>query len=400
MINFKDFLFVSKLDESLADHTKHITHLSHYEDMGHEYGHEGTEHAIAALKDAHDHIANGKHDDKLTTKIDGGVSVVAGHHPNTGQPFVAYKGELGKMSNGTDTKVCYSHADCDKHFGDKPYLVDKMKSLLDHTHKVLPKKGVYQGDVLFGEHDKKDEGNKVSFTPNTITYSAKKSTNEGKKIGKAKLGISFHTAYDKQSDGSLQARPVKQGEIGSHDGVYHLSTSNDTSKANLPESEKTEFHNHIAAAEAIHNHGGHAMYDAIKPTSDHISTYINQTVRDGTSPSTEGLKAHISEKHQKLADKVKTEKSKQSKIKTGEELNNHIDNNQEHFDNYFKMHHHIQEAKNTLVHALNNADHPLEHTIDGKSTHPEGYVSYHEGVPGKLVDRQEFAKANFAKART
>jgi len=48
---------------------------------------------------------------------------------------------------------------------------------------------------------------------------------------------------------------------------------------------------------------------------------------------------------------------------------------------------------------LNKADHPLDHHIGDKKTSPEGYVFYHHGKPFKAVDRQELAKANFAKSR-
>lgn len=394
-----DILFPAQLNESMAENTQHITHLSHVEDLGHEYGHAGGEHAISALHDAASHIEHGAHNSNLTTKIDGGVSVVAGHHPHSGKFFVGYKGAIKHIGGEKETKLSYSHADIDKHFGDKPYLKDKMKSVLDHAHKILPKHGIYQGDMLFDKHSKHDEGNKVSFTPNTIKYAANKNTQEGKKIEKAQLGISFHTAYHPHPGGGIHSAPVKHEELKHHEDAYNLSTANDTSKANYHEQDKHNFKEHMAKAEKIHEKGGHEMYHAVEPVKDHLGTYINKTVREDTKPTVEGLQHHIINHGQNLAAKVKTEKAKEVKINTHHALASHVWNNSQHFDKYLNMHHHLQQAKNTLVHVLDKADHPLEHTIKGEKSHPEGYVFSHKSIPVKLVDRKEFSKKNFEKSR-
>ena len=63
------------------------------------------------------------------------------------------------------------------------------------------------------------------------------------------------------------------------------------------------------------------------------------------------------------------------------------------------MHNHIQKAKNVLVKNLEQNEGGLEHHIDGKRTGPEGFVVNHAGEPTKLVNREEFAKANLLKVR-
>lgn len=401
MWSFKQYLieaFNNLIQESLASDTQHITHLSHAEDLGHEYGHAGAEHSFKALHAAADHVEHGAYNSNLTTKVDGGVSIVAGHHPHTGKFFVGYKGAIKHIGGEKESKLAYSHHDIEHHFADKPYLVDKLKTAFDHVHKILPKHGVYQGDMLFTHHDKHDEGNKVSFTPNTITYSAKHNSVEGKKIGRAKMGISFHTAY-KHKEGSLHSNPVDHDELKQHEDVYHLSTANDTHRAHFSEQDKHEFHSHLGHAKSIHEKHGHAMYDAIHPVADHISTYINKTVREGTKPTAEGLQAHIHGHHAAEAAKLKTEAGKAKKVAAGNQVVQHIESNKEHFKNYLEMHHHIQHAKNKLVDVLDKADHPLEHHIGKEKAAPEGYVFHHEGVPIKLVSREKFSKANFAKPR-
>ena len=63
------------------------------------------------------------------------------------------------------------------------------------------------------------------------------------------------------------------------------------------------------------------------------------------------------------------------------------------------MHQHIQKAKDVLVKTLNQHPGTLSHHIEGKETHPEGYVVTHKGEPTKLVDRAEFSRANLMKVR-
>jgi hypothetical protein len=60
------------------------------------------------------------------------------------------------------------------------------------------------------------------------------------------------------------------------------------------------------------------------------------------------------------------------------------------------MHHHLQKAKDTLVHAL-SANPKFDHHIGGIKTKPEGYVVVRNNRPTKLVDRSEFSRANFLK---
>jgi len=404
MLKFKAYIletYDNQLLESItADTEKVKTHLSHVEDLGHELGHAGTEHAIGALQSAAQHIEHGKHNPSFTSKVDGGISVVAGKHPINGKQCVAYKSALNKVGadNEHTAKICYSHADIDKYHSDKPYVAEPLHHALDHAHKVLPKEGLHQGDVLFTSKTKKEEGDKVGFEPNTIKYSAKKSSAGGKKILKARFGAAWHTSYS-MVNGKLTAKPIEHDTLTSHDDSYNLSTSNDTSKAHFSESDKAEVNGHIEAAKKIHQENGVNMHNAVHGVGKHVSTYINQTVRHNEPPSTEGLKSHIIANGKKEFESVKSEKAKARKVAKTQQIHNHIENNSAHFDNYFKLHKHLQQAKDTLVKTLDNADHPLEHTINGKKSHPEGYIFHHNDYPVKLVARNEFSKANFEKVR-
>jgi hypothetical protein len=82
------------------------------------------------------------------------------------------------------------------------------------------------------------------------------------------------------------------------------------------------------------------------------------------------------------------------------ELKSHMDHIEKHKKSYeaiLKMHHHLQQAKNTLVNTLEQHAGGLEHHIGDKPTGPEGFVVNHAGEPTKMVNRKEFAKANLLR---
>lgn len=172
--------------------------------------------------------------------------------------------------------------------------------------------------------------------------------------------------------------------------------------ANLSKEQSTAFEHHMAAAKELHDKQPHNFHDVISKHNEHVSTYINRTVREDQKPSTKGLRAHIHERLSKEVDKVSTPKAKETKTATLNAALQHHDENEHHFATALKIHHHIQAAKNILVHGLNKANKThggMEHHIDGKETHPEGYVAHHNGGSIKLVDRGEFSRANFAATK-
>jgi hypothetical protein len=170
----------------------------------------------------------------------------------------------------------------------------------------------------------------------------------------------------------------------------------------LSKQESSEFEKHMAAAKELHDKMPHDFHDVVGKHAEHLTTYINQTVRNGTKPTTKGLRAHIAARHQKYIDAVSTPSAKASKTEKMNADLAHHDANETHFANALKIHHHIQAAKDILVNGLNKASkqhNPLEHHINGKETHPEGYVAHHNGQSIKLVNRGEFSRANFAATK-
>lgn len=172
--------------------------------------------------------------------------------------------------------------------------------------------------------------------------------------------------------------------------------------SNLSKEESAAFEDHMAKAKALHDKMPHDFHDIVSKHAEHITTYINKTVRDNTKPTVKGLREHIQARHQKAIDSVSTPAAKARKTEAMNAELKHHDDNVEHFKNALKIHHHIQAAKNILVKGLNNANRSeggMEHHIDGKETHPEGYVAHHDGGSIKLVNRSVFSAANFAATK-
>lgn len=397
MQSFKSFL----KEEAEGAKLKHITHA---EDRPLQSGSKGFEHAVAALNSAHQHAKSSGHSTHLSMKYDGSPSIVFGHHPETGKFFVASKSAFNK-----NPKINYTAKDVEKNHGHAPGLVKKLQQALTHLKKVAPKSGVYQGDVMFGDEDKKETKNGVSFTPNTITYTAK--GDEADKVRKAKFGVVVHTQYHGKTAESMAADPHPDlHNFKDHPDVWTKHPAHDTSKINYSAKEQDSFKKHMEVAQKIHDEGGSKMYAGTKPhqgASNHLETYINHTVRTDEKPTAEGFKKHIQNVYKKdLASKLK-------KIKTpigasrAESVNKeavtshleHIDTNKKHYTNLLNMHSHLQKAKDVLVKNLETHTGGLEHHIDNKPTGPEGFVVHHAGEPTKLVNRKEFAKANLLKVR-
>jgi hypothetical protein len=334
-------------------------------------------------------------------KYDGSPSIVYGHNPENNKFFVASKSAFNK-----NPKLNYTPEDIEKNHGHAPGLVEKLKAGLEHLPKIAPKKGVYQGDVMYTHNDLHKEGNKTSFTPNTITYTAK--GDKAQAINKSKMGVVTHTKYEGTNLSNMRATGnVSEGEFGSHPDMFHHTASYDAAGAKYSEQSQQKVLGELSKAKQIHEKSGDKMYKAIHPEhsgeSGHLATYINQTVRTGETPSSDGFKEHVSGQLKKKFDKIKTPAKKQAIIDDAGAQIKHIEKNKEHYDNLLKMHGHLANAKNELVKTLESNEGSYEHAIGGVASKPEGFVynHTHNGVtePTKLVNRAEFARQNLLKSR-
>lgn len=384
--------FLAYLSEALE--VKQLKHLTHAEDHPIISGAEGFEHARKTLSGVHAHMSGQgeEHGVKVTEKFDGAPSIVFGHHPDTGKFFVASKSAFNK-----NPKINYSEEDIDRNHGHAPGLAQKLKAALAHLKKSAPKKGVYQGDMMYTKDDVHTAGGAYHFTPNTVTHSVEKGTEEGRKVGRAKLGIVVHTKYEPNPEAPgvenmTAGFDVDHGAFRHSPDVHMINPELHFQGTYTPTQQKM-FQMHMRKATAHHNALGKQGYAALAGHETHLSTYINSTVRNTTKPSVQGYKAWLKERQAREVGSVKTDKAKQIKQKHHDDLIAHVDANKEHFENALGVHHNLQQAKNQLIGALNTHKRQISYTIKGEQSHPEGFVAIlknekGESLPSKLVSRE------------
>ena len=389
MQNFKDFL-----TESLD--VEKLKHLEHAEDHIIHGGDEGVAHAADNLDDLHSLLTGGKSKSKLTVKFDGSPSLIFGKHPENGKFFVS-----SKSAFNVNPKLNYTEKDIEENHGHAPGLVSKLKAGLAHLPKVMPKEGgVYQGDFLYEKPDVEDENNKYKFAPNTITYSAAKDSSQGRKIAASQIGFAIHTKYKGKKLADMKAGFDVDHSKFKHDPDVNLVNPevNDVSKSNYTSSMQNEYKKHKELASAAYTKTGTDILERLSKHDEHIKPYINQTVRDGTTPNVSDYTKFLENKRDKETSKLKTEAAKQKKTDHYNQFIDDLKSDKDGYKSAFELHHHLQKAKDVLIKALGNPT-EFEHSVGGKQVKPEGFVSIRNGRPTKLVDRSEFSKLNFANNR-
>lgn len=397
--------FIQYLKETVDDESK-LLHLKHNEEHIIDSGNEGFKHAFHTLNDTHNAIVGATTSStKNVVKYDGSPSIVFGRHPTSGKFFVASKSAFNKQP-----KINYSHEDIEKNHGHAPGLVEKLKAAFTHLQKVAPKKGVFQGDIMYTHNDVTNHDGKYHFTPNTITYSQRHDSPEGKKIKKAKIGVAVHTKYHGSGDiENMRAEygfdPHEEGsEFKTHPDVHMLPVH----VVHAAKPPKTQFQQHMKKAVEEFEGATDDTHNAVTDHRVNLKTYINSTVRTGAKRSAAGYMAWLKNRHQGEVDKLKTPAGKAKRQQAMDEELGHVQKNKHHFQRILNIHDHLENAKNELVDHLSSLDHHgYEHSIHGKPSGPEGFVSIRNNRPTKLVRRSgvgkgghaAFSQANFLKAR-
>jgi hypothetical protein len=392
---FNSFL----VEESTEDKLKH---LEHPEDHIIKSGEAGFHHAFNSLKTTAEHLQGHDGGTRVMTKYDGAPSVVFGRHPETGKFFVASKSAFNK-----NPKLNYTDADIESNHGHAPGLVSKLKAALKHLPKVAPKAGIYQGDFLYNkaDNDVMDTGKAYKFKPQLVGYTAPHKSEHGEKIAKAKMGFYVHTGYRGTNFDNLKADYTPDTTaFKEHPDVHmhHWHQGFDPKRAKYSDEDHGKFKQHMnAAAEIFKNSDRGALFGAGGLDQEHLSTHINKSVVQGVAPSVDALHAHVASRWDREIEKVKTEKTKAAKAQAKAQDLATIKKHAPHLDNMFKMHQHLQNAKNALMPALTRGDSTgYKYDINGQDSTAEGHVVVtKDNRPTKLVNRSigGFAQANLSK---
>jgi hypothetical protein len=385
--------FVNFLTEAAEEEGgKPLKHLTHLEDHIIHSGNEGVKKAGHALEGTHAALLGKKSDMHITTKYDGAPSIVFGYHPKNGRFFVGSKSVFNK-----NPKINYTEKDIEQNHGHAPGLVDKLKKALKHLPKITPKAGVYQGDVMHTKEDIQKHGKKLSFTPNTITYSTDEDSAQGKAIKNSKFGVVVHTKYEGKGDlHNMHATPnVDRDKFKHHPDVHNIDPTIKADSSHYMPKDQQKYHDAMSKAKAAYAKMHPDALDKIKGHAVPLEAHVNDMVRKGGHPSTEGFVKHVTNSITKDMDKVKSDKAKQQRREKLDAFLHHVSSNKKHYDQALELHKHLQDAKDVLTHVMAK-NQEFEHHIGGAKTGPEGAVAVSKhGDMTKFVNRKQFSRQNF-----
>ena len=381
------------------------THLEHLEDDIINRGAVGGENAVNFLKAVRNMLAGSGKGTNMTVKWDGAPAIICGINPENGKFFVGTKSVFNKTP-----KINYTSRDIAKnHSG---VVADKLRVCLANLSR-LNIKGILQGDLLFTNDLKAiniDGEKMVSFTPNTITYAVPISSDLGRRIIKAKMGIVFHTQYNGKTMDNLSA---SFGTVrgSSNRNVFLASAGYKSTAVMFSKSELSRFDAQIRMAEGSLRKAAPILNLMSKNISDDLSvgyrlkTYFNYYIKNSNSDM--GKVATMQKQFRDYyenyinmeIDSRKTPRGKEKFIKAKKDNLQFIDRNRTPL--YFAIASHITlaNAKNTLLQKMNQIQsigNFLRTSKGYRVTAPEGYVAV-DNVAGavKLVDRLEFSRQNF-----
>jgi hypothetical protein len=372
-----------------------LTHLPHVEDPLIDGGNDGVFTTSNFLDDAHRMLSGYKPKAKYTVKFDGAPSLVFGIHPAAKKFFVSTKSAFSR-----NPKLNFNIDDIYSNYPDSEGLAEKLSAALKYLPNILPddvKPGeIWQGDVLYTADDVQSNDEHHAFTPNTITYMARKDSQEGQRVSSSKFGIAVHTKYTRRGI----ALPIEDDDIDrfTPTPLVNLVDTKLRVDAKLYTSdEMTEFLKHRDEATKLYGDMEPEALDVIQKYAPMIMMYVNSTVRANSKPGVEGLIDFIDERNQASMDRLTTERGRKNKAGKHSETISDILSNKENVENAFKLHGHLQDAKNVLT-AVMAKNNPWKHSIAGEPTKPEGVVAtMPDGQSVKFVDRAIFSRNNFLK---
>ena len=405
-MKFSQFLTESKEGANL--------HLEHLEDEVLNNGTNGARNAINFLQSLRDMLA-GHSTSKVsvTTKWDGAPAVFCGTNPDNGKFFVGTKGVFN-----ANPKLNYTDADIDANHASEG-LNAKLKVALRYLPK-LGIKGILQGDMMFSKGDIKTQvidGEKyITFQPNTIVYAVPANAKLAQTMLAAQMGIVFHTSYTGKSMADLKASfnidiknltPTK--DVWFRDAYFFDASG----VATFTEAETKQITGILSQAgrtlQSINslNLNRIAANDVILT---YIKTFNNTKVREGqaiknTALHTTELVRWVEAKLNKDIADAKREETKQKRVKEKTEIMRFFRGAAADLRNIFDLMNLIVDAKNMIVKTLQQIRQitgTFLKTDDGfRVTNPEGFVAVDKlkGNAVKLIDRLEFAHANFTAAK-
>lgn len=385
------------------------SHMTHVGDLPFIAGVDGTRQAINYIRDLRSALSGDNSSNTITVKWDGAPSIFVGIDPSDGRFFIAKKGIFNK-----NPKLYKSIGDINEDLSGE--LKDKFTIAFNELSKLGIKFGVYQGDFMFTQSDLSkemiDEHEYITFHPNTIVYAVPAESSLARQIQTAKIGIVFHTTYTGNEIETLKAefgKPITK-TFKSIPSVWAVdaTVSDLTKQFSLEPKERTLVDSILSQLGKTFRTIDANMLNEIHKDGellDLVLIYINSLVRAGKKdlPATEkanGFRQFIIDRYNKEIEKRKTAQAKagleEKKLRA---LQYFLKHSVSSIAKIFLLADMIEIAKNILISKMDKIE-GLKHFIRTSNgirvTAPEGFVAISSGGAVKLVDRFEFAAANFS----
>ena len=400
---------ILRLDEAGGKNT----HMEHVEEEVLNRGKEGAEYALNQMMLFAD-MLKGRSNKKLrvSVKWDGAPAIIAGIDPESGKFFVGTKGVFAKTP-----KLGTSHEEIDRFYGESGAL-PKLHLAFDHLSKV-GMTGVLQGDFMFDTeslHEEEIGGEQMyTFKPNTITYAVPVNSDIGKKIGKAKMGIVFHTRYtgdtlaDSKAEFGIDVKDLKRHpDVWFDDALFKDVTGSVLMTADETAQAKQDIADAMAAYKAVPS----TVWTALTSNAEFVPAFkiwINTNIREGKLAGDPGeflngfidwYKQRIEAEIAKLKNQDPEKPAVKSRMAKIQGNMTFINQNRKGLGAIITFMKEITSLKTLFISKLNNIE-SVAHfykTADGyEAGSPEGYVAIdHLGGAVKIVDRLEFSRRNFA----
>ena len=252
----------------------------------------------------------------------------------------------------------------------------------------------------------------ITFQPNTIVYAVPSDSELGKQIGRAKLGIVFHTSYSGKSFESMKATyNVDMKSLKRNSSIWFddAGVKNLSGTATLTAGETKEVTSAISEAGKIFQKiSGSTLreLDANPDLARLIETFNNTIVRtgkriDNTTKHVNDLIAWFDSRYQKDLEKRTTDRGKEAVLAKKEETMKFFsETNKKNLVLMFDLMNAIVDAKLLIISKLDDLKqmNTFVLTRNGfKVTGQEGFVAIDDkGGAVKLVDRLEFSYNNFS----
>ena len=405
-MKFKEFL-------TEATSTGKNLHLEHIEDEILNRGVSGGRDAINFLQSLRDMLAgHAQSKVNITTKWDGAPAVFCGINPENGKFFVGTKGVFNK-----NAKLNYTDEDIDNNHPSEG-LNAKLKVALRYLPK-LGIKGVLQGDMMFSKGDLKkqtiDGENYITFQPNTIVYAIPANSKLAASMQAAQMGIVFHTSYTGKKIEDMKASfNIDIGRLSSTKDVWFRDASfvDASGSATFTEDETKDLTGILSQAGRMFQTISSLTINRIASNETirvQIATFNNTKVRSGerikdTQKHTAELIKTIEAKLNQHVLDAKKEDTKKKGVAEKNEVMRFYRSSASELRKVFDFMNLIVDAKLKIIRKLETIRDvgTFIRTDDGfRITAPEGFVAVDrlKGNAVKLVDRLEFAHANFNAAK-